>query len=267
VAITTVEFATFGVLEHHRDGREATTYTVDGRAGLLLKQYHRPDRIDFDRFGRMRAAVDRLKHPYRGRVATAAWPENIVSDRGERFAVTVQAPRPSFLAGGRPRRLTDLIERPLDDRGNLELPAARRLALVCRLADYVAALHHGDIVIGGLSPDRVLWSAEDPPGLYALDCDRYRIVGHPPARPGRHPERGTQRDDCRDLCLVSAKVLLGRAELSAATLASDESVRSRFGPAVRWLLDGVAAGASWPLASRWQRALAQDEPIELEAAA
>lgn len=266
MAITTVEFASLGVLEHYRDGREATTYTVDGRPGVLLKQYHRPDRIDFDRFNRLRDAIDRLQHPYRGRAATAAWPETIVSDRGDRFAVTMHAPRPSFMAGGQPRRLTDLIEPPLEDRANLELPAAGRLALMRRLAEYVAALHRGDIVLGGLSPDRMLWSAEDPPGLFALDCDRYRTVGSTAARPGRAAKLTTQRDDCRDLCVVTAKVLLGRADLSAEMLTA-EAVRSRFGPNMRWLLDGVAAGAAWPLASRWQRALAQDEPVEQEAAA
>jgi DNA-binding helix-hairpin-helix protein with protein kinase domain len=245
------------------DGGQGTVFRLtDGR---LLKLYHPEVAVLAAELGRL------IQLPVRDLVGgTTAWPTGRVFHRGRCVGLLMpEAPaRFATRLAGRSRLLE--LQYLLYPRramwASLALPDAvgrRRLAAgYARLFD---VLHRNEVVVGDVSMRNLLWTLSGGPGVYAIDCDGFRLVGRPPAvRPAdtagwvdpASPRAVTLDTDRYKLALLTVRLLLGNHTVTPA----DVSGRAHSGldPAVAALAARAGRPGDRPPAAAWLAALTGD---------
>lgn len=270
-----VRLGDLGVARPVADGGHGVVCRLP-RADLLLKLYHDDVAVDPDELGRLIALPAGFAPADRNLVAsTTAWPRARVFDRGRCVGVLMRRAPARFttwLAGA--SRLLELQFLLYPRRvmwQELELPTAdQRRRLAVRYVRLFQVLHGNGVLVGDVSMRNLLWSLTGGPGVFALDCDGFRVVGRRPALraadtagwldPAARRGEATLDSDRYKLALVVLRLLLAAHAIVP-------------GGECRWRLDGpladlcdraVVAGAR-PPAGEWLAALAAGAgPVECE---
>lgn len=263
--MTDVALTDLTVVEKLAEGGQGTVFRLtDGR---LLKLYHAEVAVLSVELGRL------IQLPVRQLVgAMTAWPTGRVFHRGRCVGLLMPEAPARFatkLAGA--SRLLELQFLLYPRRAmwaDLALPdddQRRRLAAgYARLFD---VLHRNEIVVGDVSMRNLLWTLSGGPGVFAIDCDGFRLAGRPPAvRPADTagwvdpacPRAVTLDTDRYKLALLTVRLLLGNHVVTPADGCAKPLLRAGFGPAVAALAARAGKPGTRPSAASWHAALTGD---------
>lgn len=246
------------------EGGQGTVFRLARPSGTLLKLYHREVAVLATELGRL------IDLPARDVVATrTAWPSGRVFHHGrcvgllmpeapDRFATTI---------AGR-RRLLELQYLLYPRRAmwaDLTLPTeAERRGLAAGFVELFRTLHDHDVVVGDVSMRNLLWTLSGGPGVFAIDCDGFRLTGRPPAvRPADTagwadpacPRDVTLDTDRYKLALLTLRLLLGNHRVTPEEVRAKPLLRGRLGPALTLLATRAAEPGRRPAAECWLGAL------------
>jgi hypothetical protein len=253
------------VAEKLAEGGQGTVFRlVDGR---LLKLYHAEVAVLAAELARL------IQLPVRELVdATTAWPSGRVFHRGRCVGLLMpEAPaRFATRLAGRPRllELQFLLYPKRAMWASLVLPdAADRRRLAAGYARLFDVLHRNEIVVGDVSMRNLLWTLSGGPGVYAIDCDGFRLVGRPPSvRPAdtagwvdpASPRAVTLDTDRYKLALLVVRLLLGNPTVTPADVAGKPLLLKDFGMAMAALAACADRPGARPPAAAWLAALTGD---------
>jgi hypothetical protein len=199
-----------------------------------------------------------------------AWPQNRVL-RGSRCIGFLMREVPSCFYhprddGTHLNELSFLIypPKPLWSRLQQPSPDERRL-LAHRFVDLLEMLHRHQVVLGDISMKNLLWTVDGGPAVFALDCDGFRLAGHPPTVPQAdtpdwidpyaRPGAATFDTDRYKLALVILRTLLWEPYATPAHIARDPARAERLDPPIVDLARAASAPADRPAADAWRLAL------------
>jgi DNA-binding helix-hairpin-helix protein with protein kinase domain len=220
-----VQLADLGLARQIADGGQGVVYRLAGPDGLLLKHYHDEVRVDGEELGRLIAMPDGFAPPDRRLLAAStAWPCGRVFDRGRCVGLLMREAPHRFVTSiaGAPRllELQFLLypRRPMWRELVMPSPDERR-RLAVRYARLFQVLHTNGVLVGDVSMRNLLWSLVRGPGVFALDCDGFRVLGRRPAvrpmdtagwvDPAARVGLPTLDSDRYKLALVVLRLLLG----------------------------------------------------------
>jgi len=243
------------------NGGQGTVFRLSNPPGTLLKLYHPGIAVLSDELGRLIELAGELRD------VPAALPSGRVFDGGRCVGLLMPEAPDRFvtsLAGW--RRLLELQFLLYPRRAmwaDLVLPTWReRRLLAAAYVELFQALHHNDVVVGDVSMRNLLWTLAGGPGVFAIDCDGFRLAGRPPAvRPvytagwgdPTRPREITLDSDRYKLALVALRVLLGNH-----TVTPEEVCAKGFpslGPELTALARHAVRPGRRPLAECWLGAL------------
>ena len=237
------------------NGGQGTVFRLSDPPGTLLKLYHPGIAVLSDELGRLVELAGDLRD------VPVALPSGRVFDGGrcvgllmpeapERFATT--------LAGQ--RRLLELQFLLYPRRAmwaDLALPTGlERRRLAAAYLRLFQALHHNDVVVGDVSMRNLLWTLAGGPGVFAIDCDGFRLADRPSAvRPvatagwgdPARPREITLDSDRYKLALVTLRVLLGSHTVTPEEVCAKELL----GPELTALARHAVRPGRRPLAECW----------------
>lgn len=246
------------------EGGHGVVFRLTRPPGTLLKLYHREVAVLAAELARL------IELPARDVVETrTAWPSGRVFDRG-RCVGTLMPEAPSrFTAtvAGR-RRLLELQFLLYPRRAmwaELTLPTeAERRVLAAGYLELFRVLHHNDVVVGDVSMRNLLWTLTDGPGVFAIDCDGFRLAGRPPAvRPSDTAgwvDPAGRRDltldtDRYKLALLTLRVLLANHRVTPEEVRAQPLLCGRLGRELTALAERAARPGRRPAAECWLGAL------------
>lgn len=270
------QLADLGPSEQIGDGGQGTVHRLSRLRGLLLKRYHPHVAVDADELDLLIRAPMYMTEEDRGFVlATTAWPTARVFDGGTcvGFLMPEAPARFSTELAGRPvlRELQYLVYRQRKMWSALRLPSPEeRQTLVRAYVHLFQVLHRYGVVIGDVSMRNLLWTLDDRPSVYAIDCDGFRLDGRAPAVPqAQTPEwadptagngLATLDSDRYKLALLVARVLLSDPRITPEAIVASQDLRSRVTPGIMGLLDQASRPGQRPSADSWVRVL-EGRPI------
>jgi hypothetical protein len=115
-----------------------------------------------------------------------------------------------------------------------------------------------------VSMRNLLWTLIGGPGVFAIDCDGFRVAGRPPAvRPADTagwadpacPREVTLDTDRYKLALLTVRLLLGNHRVTPEEVRAKPLLRGRLGPALALLAARAAEPGRRPAAECWLGAL------------
>ena len=248
------------------NGGQGTVFRLADPPGTLLKLYHPGTAVLSDELGRLIELAGDLRD------VPVALPSGRVFDGGRCVGLLMpEAPdRFATSLAGR-RRLLELQFLLYPRRAmwaDLVLPTSReRRGLAAAYVELFQVLHHNDVVVGDVSMRNLLWTLAGGPGVFAIDCDGFRLAGHPPAvRPAdtagwadpARPREITLDSDRYKIALVTLRVLLGDYTVTPEDVCAKESLRRRLGPDLTALARHAVRPGRRPLAECWLGALAAE---------
>lgn len=263
--MTDVALTDLTVAEKLAEGGQGTVFRLsDGR---LLKLYHAEVAVLSVELGRL------IQLPVRQLVgATTAWPTGRVFHRGRCVGLLMPEAPARFatrLAGA--SRLLELQFLLYPRRAmwaDLALPDDdQRRRLAAGYAQLFDVLHRNEIVVGDVSMRNLLWTLSGGPGVFAIDCDGFRLAGRPPAvRPAdtagwgdpAGPREVTLDTDRYKLALLTVRLLLGNHAVTPADGWAKPLLRAGFGPSVAALAARADRPGTRPSAASWLAALTGD---------
>jgi hypothetical protein len=153
---------------------------------------------------------------------------------------------------------------------DLVLPTAEeRCVLARRYVLLLQALHRNDLVVGDVSMKNLLWTLAGGPGVFAIDCDGFRVAGHRPAvrqaetsgwrDPDARPGVATVDSDRYKLALLVLRVLLADHAVTPRSIADSPESRAELGTAITELSDLARSPGERPTAGQWLDALRDRE--------
>ncbi|GAB1511723.1 hypothetical protein [Actinophytocola sp. KF-1] len=246
------------------EGGQGTVFRLSRPAGTLLKLYHREVAVLAGELGRL------IDLPARAVVATrTAWPSGRVFDRGRCVGLLMpEAPaRFATTIAGRPRllELQYLLYPKRAMWADLTLPTEEeRRRIAVGYLELFAELHRNDVMVGDVSMRNLLWTLQEGPGVFAIDCDGFRLAGRPPAvRPadtaGWADPAGSREvtldTDRYKVALLVLRLLLGNHRVTPEEVRARPVLRGRLGPALSVLAARAAAPGRRPAAECWLGAL------------
>jgi hypothetical protein len=276
-----IQLSDLGVLEEIADGGQGRVYRLPGRPGHLLKRYHRHVLGDFNvvELRRLTARPAIMQPADRHFVAeAAAWPLASVLDGGRCVGFLMrEAPDRFSAAIGRHGRLLEVqfLLHPVKPMWRaLTLPSVdQRRELAACYVRFFQVLHRYDVIVGDVSMRNFLWTLRGGPGIFALDCDGYRLNGHHPAIPQpQTPDwedqamtagRATLDSDRYKLALLVIRILLADPYVTPQTVVEQERLRGRLGGVLTQLVLRAAAASGRPHPDHWLRALAGRPTVDL----
>ena len=246
------------------EGGQGTVFRLTRPAGTLLKLYHREVAVLAVELARL------IELPAREAVATrTAWPSGRVFDRGRCVGLLMpEAPdRFTTTIAGR-RRLLELQFLLYPRRAmwaELPLPTDdERRVLAAGYVELFRELHRHDVVLGDVSMRNLLWTLSGGPGVFAIDCDGFRVAGRPPAvRPAdtagwvdpAGPREITLDTDRYKLALLTLRILLANHRVTPEDVRGHPLLHGRLGPPLALLAARAAIPGSRPTAECWLGAL------------
>jgi DNA-binding helix-hairpin-helix protein with protein kinase domain len=268
---TDVQLDRLGPVEKIADGGQGCVFRLPMRPGLLLKRYHPGVPVSQTSLGLL------IGHPARMRPAdrsviteSTAWPSHRVFDAGRCVGLLMREAPSRFASAiaGRERllELQFLLypKRPM--WSELLLPTVEeRRELAMRYMFLLHTLHRNDLVVGDVSMRNLLWTLEGGPGVFAIDCDGFRVSGNRPAV--RQAETSGWRDpsvgrrtatfdsDRYKLALLVLRVLLADHTVTPESIAESPESREELGTAIAELAEQALSPGERPAAKRWLDAL------------
>lgn len=246
------------------EGGQGAVFRLARPEGTLLKLYHREVAVLAAELGRL------IELPAREVVATrTAWPCGRVFDRGRCVGLLMpEAPsRFTTTIAGR-RRLLELQFLLYPRRAmwsELALPTHdERRGLAAGYLELFRVLHHNDVVVGDVSMRNLLWTLTDGPGVFAIDCDGFRLAGRPPAvrqadtagwADPACPWDVTLDTDRYKVALLTLRVLLGNHRVTPEEVRAQPLLRGQLGRALSVLAARAAEPGRRPAAECWLGAL------------
>jgi DNA-binding helix-hairpin-helix protein with protein kinase domain len=245
------------------NGGQGTVFRLADPPSTLLKLYHPGTTVLSDELARLIELAGDLRD------VPVALPNGRVFDGGRCVGFLMpEAPERFVTSIAGWRRLLELQfllypRRPM--WANLVLPTAReRRGLAVAYAELFQMLHHNDVVVGDVSMRNLLWTLAGGPGVFAIDCDGFRLAGRPPAvrpvdtagwaDPARPPDV-TLDSDRYKLALVTLRVLLGDHTVTPEAVCDKEFLRRRLGQDLTALARHAARPGRRPPAECWSGAL------------
>lgn len=264
-----VELADLAAAEKIADGGHGSVFRLSRPAGVLLKLYHGGVAVlagELARLIDLRARAPDLAG------APSAWPTGRVFERGRCVGLLMPAAPDRFTTrlAGRSRllELQFLLYPKRAMWADLKLPTDdERRALAIGYARLFEVLHRNDIVVGDVSMRNLLWTLEGGLGVYAIDCDGFRLAGRPPAvRPSDTagwvdpacPRAVTLDTDRYKLALLIVRLLLGNHTVTPADVCAKPLLRAVFGGGLNSLVTLAARPGNRPAATAWLAALTSD---------
>jgi hypothetical protein len=181
-------------------GAMGTVYQVAGQPPCLYKKYVNPS-MHAARLDRLIAWRNSLSGGAREFLdSRCAWPLVAVTESGRTAGFLMRSAQDEFwadMAGElHTLELQHLIHTAAAKEFGIELPhPEQRLALVESLADTLAFLEAHDFVYGDVNERNVLWTLEDRPQVFLIDCDNARPADLPAASAGvAMPRNASWRD-------------------------------------------------------------------------
>lgn len=262
-----------GDLEQLADGGQGRVYRVSARPDHLFKRYLPGvlDELNVTELGQLIARPATMtQSDQRYLREVAAWPLAPVVDGGQCVGFLMRSAPSRFSATLRERACLLELQyllypiKPMWRELNLPDLEQRRELAKC-YARYFQVLHRYDVIVGDVSMRNFLWTLSGSPGIFALDCDSYRINGHHPALPQPHTQdwsdpttaagRATLDSDRYKLALLIIRLLLGRAYLTPHAVLHDASLRAGLDDVLLGLVKRAAAPQGRPHPTHWLRAL------------
>ncbi|HEY7593911.1 MAG TPA: hypothetical protein VH969_12205 [Actinophytocola sp.] len=265
------ELADLGVAGRLADGGQGVVFRLSRPAGMLLKHYHEGVEVLAGELARlidlpagMTAADRRLV------MATTAWPSGRVFRDGRCVGLLMREAPSRFASrlAGR-RRLLELQfllypRRAMWDQ--LKLPSgAERCWLALHYLRLFEVLHRNDVVMADVSMRNLLWTLAGGPGVFAIDCDGFRITDRPApvcprdtvgwADPAAGPGEATLDSDRYKLALLTLRLLLGEHAVTPEDVRSSAALRAVLGPELTSLAAAAARPGRRPPANSWMKAL------------
>jgi DNA-binding helix-hairpin-helix protein with protein kinase domain len=271
-----VDLADLGVAELVADGGQGVVFRLARPVGVLLKLYHNDVDVLADELGRLIELPAGLGSPDRSLIAAmTAWPFARVFHRGRCAGLLMrEAPdRFATVLAGRSRllELQFLLypRRAMWDELVLPTDAERRW-LAVRYLRLFQVLHRHDVLVGDVSMRNLLWTLEDGPGVFAIDCDGFRVAGRWPAvapvdtagwaDPSAPAGEVTPDTDRYKLALLTLRLLLGDHAVTPEDVRSSPSLRASFGPVLTALAAQAGRPGMRPAADSWLGALTGRRP-------
>jgi DNA-binding helix-hairpin-helix protein with protein kinase domain len=264
-----VELADLTAAEKIADGGHGSVFRLSRPAGVLLKLYHGGIAVLAGELARLIEL--RTRSPDLAGAPTA-WPTGRVFERGRCVGLLMPAAPDRFttrLAGrSRLRELQFLLYPRRAMWADLALPTdEERRVLAVGYVRLFEVLHRNDVVVGDVSMRNLLWTLEGGPGVYAIDCDGFRLAGRPPSvRPSDTagwvdpacPRAVTLDADRYKLALLTVRLLLGNHTVTPADVCAKPLLRAAFGGALGSLVARAARPGKRPAAESWLAALTSD---------
>jgi DNA-binding helix-hairpin-helix protein with protein kinase domain len=269
--VNDVRLAHLAPFEEIGDGGQGTVYRLPRSLGWLLKKYHAHIAVNPDELELLIGCPAHMTEDDQSFVqATTAWPVARVFDDDVCVGFLMAEAPARFgteLAGREVlRELQYLVYKQRKMWNALRLPSPdERRVLVQAYVHLFQVLHRYGVVIGDVSMRNLLWTLEGTPGVYAIDCDGFRLNGRHPAVPqAQTPEwadptapsgLATFDSDRYKLALLITRVLLGNPRVTPEDIVASADLRSRFAPAIMGLLRLAVQPGHRPPAEFWMRAL------------
>ncbi|WP_412541787.1 hypothetical protein R8Z50_04335 [Longispora sp. K20-0274] len=276
-----VDYDDLGPLELIDTGGQGTVSRVQGRPGYVLKEYLPGVAVRADQ---LRLLIERpglmTQNDRRAITELTAWPTARVLRNGtcvgflmpeapERFHVRIQGLRrfleiQYLMTPAKPMWKDDLV-----------LPsAADRLEIVKQFARLFHLLNSNDIILGDVSMKNFFWTCADGLGVYAIDCDGFRINGHPPATvhaqtpgwadPHLRAGEATLDSDRYKLAILVLRLLLEDHHVTPERATADPATLGRLDAALHPLVEQAAGADRRPRAEAWLHALDGRPRMRLE---
>jgi len=267
-----VELSDLGVAAFVADGGHGVVFELSRPAGVLLKLYHNDVDVLADELRRLIELPAGLVGVDRGLVGAAtAWPCARVFHRGRCVGLLMRAAPARFstrLAGrARLLELQFLLYPRRAMWSELVLPTeVGRRGLAMRYLRVFQVLHRNNVLVGDVSMRNLLWTLTGGPGVFAIDCDGFRIAGRPPAvraadtvgwtdPTARHGEVTSDTDRYK-LALLTLRLLLGDHRVTPADVLATPALRALVGPRLGLLAADATRPGTRPSAESWLGALA-----------
>lgn len=275
-----VQLAGLAPFEEIGDGGQGTVYRLPRYPGVLLKRYFPHIPVNPDELALLIRCPGHMTEQDRRVVnAATAWPTARVFDRDRCVGFLMYEAPARFRASlaGRTvlRELQYLVYPQRKMWSALQLPSPEeRLALVRAYVRLFHVLHRYGVVIGDVSMRNLLWTLDGAPGVFAIDCDGFRLDGRHPAVPqAQTPEwadpalpagSATVDSDRYKLTLLITRVLLNNPRVTPEYIVASEELRAGFDPAIAdavlELLQLAVQPNRRPSAEHWMRIL-DDRPV------
>lgn len=249
-------------------GGQGTVFRLARPAGTLLKLYHGGLAVLPAELARLIALPARCGD--RDLVAAlTAWPSGRVFDGDRCVGLLMPEAPPRFATSlaGRARllELQFLLYPRRAMWADLVLPTPEeRRVLAAAYLRLFHVLHRNDVVVGDVSMRNLLWTLAGGPGVFAIDCDGFRLTGRPPAvRPAdtvgwadpARPRETTLDTDRYKLALLTLRVLLGNHAVAPEDVCAKPFLRCALGRELTVLAVRAAEPGKRPAAECWLGAI------------
>jgi DNA-binding helix-hairpin-helix protein with protein kinase domain len=276
------ELADLGIGERLADGGQGSVFRLFRPAGMLLKHYHDDVEVLADELGRLIDLPAAMTAADRGQVlTTTAWPTGRVFRDGRCVGLLMREAPDRFATRLAGRRCLLELQFLLYPRramwDELVLPSgAERCWLAVHYLRLFEVLHRNKVVVADVSMRNLLWTLSGGPGVFAIDCDGFRIADRAPAvrsadtvgwaDPAARAGEATADSDRYKLALLTLRLLLGQHAVTPEEVGSSVALRASLGPELSALAALAARPGERPPAELWLAALTgQDaDPIQRE---
>jgi DNA-binding helix-hairpin-helix protein with protein kinase domain len=265
------ELADLGVGEQLADGGQGVVYRLSRPAGLLLKHYHDYVEVLPDELARLIDLPAGMTAADRGLVLTStAWPSGRVFRDGRCVGLLMREAPPRFATRLAGRRCLLELQFLLYPRramwGELALPSGvERCWLAVHYLRLFEVLHRNKVVVADVSMRNLLWTLSGGTGVFAIDCDGYRIADRPPAvrsadtvgwaDPAARAGEATPDSDRYKLALLTLRLLLGQHAVTPEEVRSSAALHASLGPELSALAARAARPGERPPAEHWLAAI------------
>jgi hypothetical protein len=265
------QLADLGVGDRLADGGQGVVFRLTRPAGVLLKLYHDDVEVRTGELGRLVDLPAGMTEADRAQVAErTAWPAGRVFRDGRCVGVLMAEAPARFATRLAGRRCLLELQFLLYPRramwAELALPSgAERNWLAVHYLRLFEVLHRNGVVAADVSMRNLLWTLSGGPGVFAIDCDGFRIVDRLPAvrsvdtvgwaDPAAAPGAATLDSDRYKLALLTLRLLLGEHAVTPADVRSSVSLRATLGPALSILAVRADRPGTRPTANSWLVAL------------
>ena len=265
------ELADLGIDDRLADGGQGVVFRLSRPDGRLLKHYHDDVEVLAGELARLIELPAVMSAADREFVTdTTAWPTGRVFHDGRCVGLLMREAPTRFATRLAGRRCLLELQYLLYPRramwGELELPSgAQRVWLAVHYLRLFEVLHRNNVIVADVSMRNLLWTLSGGPGVFAIDCDGFRIADRPPpvrsvdtvgwADPAARPGLATLDSDRYKLALLTLRLLLGSHAVRPEDVRSSASLRAVLGPELTTLATRAADPGGRPAADSWMKAL------------
>ncbi|MEV6523118.1 hypothetical protein AB0M43_14300 [Longispora sp. NPDC051575] len=278
---TDVEYDDLGPLELIDTGGQGTVSRVPSRPGQVLKEYLAGVAVRADK---LRLLIERpglmSQGDQRAITELTAWPTARVVRNGACVGFLMPEAPARFhvrLQGLHKFMEVQYLMTPAKPmwKDDLALPSTEeRLELVKQFVRLFHLLNSNDIILGDVSMKNFFWACDDGPGVYAIDCDGFRINGHSPATvhaqtpgwadPHLRAGEATLDSDRYKLAILVLRLLLEDHHVTPEKATADDAILARLDEVLHPLVAQAAGRDRRPRAEAWMHALDGRPRMRLE---